>query len=203
MNQDHQLALVDYTVVYGHEHLSSFRRETVQIIDVDEESLTLTYKTQVGATKNLVIIWNEAKEDQDLKVADFRDIKAKLIAMAKYSASKQGYSYKRITAVEGPNNLISYSMYALAAFFFTLCMKKPLIGIFFGLLFSKKTIALAEKYVVPFTVAVYGIHAAEMFFVVYPMTVKYRMPFKTQLSWLAMNFFEGFLVPLRLKKLGE
>lgn len=210
MNKDHQIALVDYVVVYGNVKLSSFAAESVQITDVDEKQITLTYKDKAGDDKKLVIIWNNAIEHEGVRVVSMKDIKAKLIAMAKYAAAKQGFSHVQIKKVVLPSKPIELVMYVYAvASVITLYDKHMLRNLLTSSFFTEVGHSLPflatgfkyfENHVLQICLGVYAIHLIEVLMVTLPRTRKYRVPFPQNIAWATLNFIEGFPAFRRLKE---
>jgi len=215
MNKDHQLALLDYVVVYGGENVSHVDAESVIITDVSEEHLALSYNKENGNNKDLKLIWEEVPENEKVKVDQMGDIKAKLVAMAKYAAEKQGYSHKRVDKVSLPKKLDLYLMYLAFAVSLATLYDKTLVR---RLVQNDKlllTIAAKcpellakgysyfENHITPIFSTIYGIHVVEILTVTWPRVNKLRMSLKNKLVWATMNFVEGFLVFSRLNKLEE
>lgn len=215
MNKDHQLALLDYVVVYGGENVSHVDAESVIITDVSEEHLALSYNKENGNNKDLKLIWEEVPENEKVKVDQMGDIKAKLVAMAKYAAEKQGYSHKRVDKVSLPKKLDLYLMYVAFAVSLATLYDKTLVR---RLVQNDKlllTIAAKcpellakgysyfENHITPIFSTIYGIHVVEILTVTWPRVNKLRMSLKNKLVWATMNFVEGFLVFSRLNKLEE
>lgn len=210
MNKDHQIALVDYVVIYGNVKLSSFVADSVKIADVSEEKLVLSYKDYTGEMKTQTIIWNNAIELEGVRVLSMKDIKAKLIAMAKYAAKKQGVSHVQIKKAIPPQRPIGYLMYVYAlATAITLYDKHLLRHLlastsFFSwvgthLPFLATAFRYFENKIGVLSLTVYAIHLIEALAVTLPRTRKYRVPVPQNYIWLAMNFIEGFPAFLRLK----
>lgn len=209
MNKDHQMALVDYTVVYGSECLGEFQPETVAISDVDIETLTLSYVSKDGSTRKLPLRWNDTPDDEGVKVAAMSDIKAKLIAMAKYAAAKRGLSHKQVKTIIWPSFKDSVVLYSYAALTVATLFKKDILRVICQKLFTQmpggllKFLNFYEKYYLTIAVVTYVCHIFEMIFLVYPKTVKYRMPSRVQITYLLFNFFEGYFMFKRLKSATE
>lgn len=208
MNRDHQLALVDYLVVYGNKPLSEFKSETVEIVQVDEKSVTLQFQTKNGINETVDIAWNSAQEDESVTVKSLSDLKAKLVAMAKYAAKKQGYSHKQVSSVIYPNTVPQLSTYAfLAAVSVTLIDRTRIrrllqtLGKIPGP--GDKLLSFFETRIIGIAATLYAIHLLEALFITLPKTRKYRMPLKPTLEWCTMNFVEGFFMWPRLDKALE
>lgn len=209
------MALLDYVVVYGGENVSHVDAESVIITDVSEEHLALSYNKENGNNKDLKLIWEEVPENEKVKVDQMGDIKAKLVAMAKYAAEKQGYSHKRVDKVSLPKKLDLYLMYLAFAVSLATLYDKTLVR---RLVQNDKlllTIAAKcpellakgysyfENHITPIFSTIYGIHVVEILTVTWPRVNKLRMSLKNKLVWATMNFVEGFLVFSRLNKLEE
>lgn len=215
MNKDHQLSLLDYVVVYGEESASQLDAESVIITDVSEEYLALSYSKGDGSTRDLKLVWDEVSEKELVKVGHIGDIKAKLVAMAKYAAEKQGFSHKRVDKVIWPTKIDLYVMYVAFVVILATLYDKTLVR---RLVQSDRTLSaiaakspdflskgysLFEKYINGFAGAIYAVHLGEIATVTWPNVSKLRMSLKNKLLWASMNFVEGFLVFGRLKKLAE
>lgn len=203
MNKDHQLALVDYAVVYGRQPLSTFRPSTVEISDISTESIKLRFEQTNGTIKAIEIEWIKAEEPENFSVESTSDIKPKLVSMAKYAANRQGFSHEQVTKVLPPKSGLPYFMYVVAAVLAATMIKPNLvsnllrsIGLDNGALFSRWL--FVERNIKTIFYTTYGIHLAELLFVMYPKIKYYRMPLKTALTWAGMNFIEGFSALLRL-----
>ncbi|KAK6205116.1 uncharacterized protein RJT21DRAFT_117589 [Scheffersomyces amazonensis] len=197
MNDDHQLALIDYLVIYGEQELYTFKQSSVKLTDVNEKSFTLNYETISNESKKITIHWADASEAEVLKVNSLKDVKDKLISMAKYAAAKQGYSHKRLTKVLPPNNLFALSLYILIPVLITNHFKPKLIPSYLGkdllyLQIVKYIPAIISKnqsfilYVIAF------LHVLETLFFTIPRLVQFRAPFKQSVAWIIMGLFEGF-----------
>ncbi|SGZ49809.1 CIC11C00000000081 [Sungouiella intermedia] len=215
MNKDHQLALLDYVVVYGGENVSHVDAESVIITDVSEEHLALSYNKENGNNQDLKLIWEEVPENEKVKVDQMGDIKAKLVAMAKYAAEKQGFSHKRVDKVSLPKKLDLYLMYLAFAVSLATLYDKTLVRRLVQNDKLLRTIAAKcpellakgysyiENHITPIFSTIYGIHVVEILTVTWPRVNKLRMSLKNKLVWATMNFVEGFLVFSRLNKLEE
>lgn len=213
MNADHRLALGDYLVVYGGIPRHTFEANSVKSTAVDEKSLTLSYTLTSGHKKKQVIHWDSAIEDKLLSVTSLRDVKEKLVAMAKYAAAKQGYSHKQITRVLVPARVGGYLMYLLLPILLIGSWDSTLLRrLFIGdpllrqvLPYVPGALAQAYAWVEPrysaiFTV-LYGAHLAEALIFTVPRLIKYRVPLRASLAWSVMSLIEGFPVIFRFNKL--
>lgn len=213
MNKDHQLSLLDYVVVYGGENVSQVDADSVFITDVSEEYLDLSYSKGDGSTRDLKLVWDDVSEKELVKVGNMGDIKAKLVAMAKYAAEKQGFSHKRVDKVAWPTKIDLLLMYVTFVVTLATLYDKTLVR---RLVQSERTLsAIAakspeflskgysyfENYVNGFAAALYAVHLVEIATVTWPIVSKLRMSLKNKLLWASMNFVEGFLVFGRIKKL--
>lgn len=211
MNKDHQLALVDYVVVYGNESVSGLDAESVIITDVSEDYLALSYNKDDGQSNNLKLSWSDVPEHENVTVSKMGDIKDKLVAMAKYAAGKQGYSHKKVDTVLWPTSSL-YPMYIFAAAAVITLFDKTYIrraiarDEFLSSLVAHAPQFLATGYsffennIKSIFGAIYGIHVVEIATVTWPKASKFRIPFGKKLVWAFMNFIEGFLVFSRLDK---
>ncbi|CAK7894234.1 hypothetical protein CAAN1_02S06810 [[Candida] anglica] len=214
MNKSHQLAVIDYLVVYGQVPLGAFDRESVILSEINTKWFTIEYKDKSLKKKTIKINWSDAKEDEDIVVSEYANIKGKLVSMAKYAAAKQGYSHQQITKVLGPDSksillyffsaALVYSSYDLAGFksLFVNDRVFSIVSQYFPsfvwsiLNFTGKN----SKYILGGLVS---IHLIEIISFTIPQTRKYRVPLASRLSWIFMHIFEGFFVILRFKSLIE
>lgn len=216
MNKDHQLSLIDYVVVYGNEKEKSFDHSSVNITDVTDKYLTLEYVAfdEISQKKILTIEWEIAQENENVTVNTLKDVKAKLIAMAKYAAKKQGYSHTQIKTVTYPTvTLFEYPImlaYALASYdtdlFRSLFTRDPVVQKVSQYLPSSVLSIFSSSFAttrlsrIIFAIIV-SIHFAELFLVMLPLLRKYRVPTKQSSQWIIMQLFEGFPAFLRFKAL--
>lgn len=212
MNADHQLALLDYLVVYGKIDAASIVESTLGISAIDETLLTIDYQTKgSSAFKQWTAAWNDCPENDNVKISGLRDLKGKLVAMAHYAAKKQGYAHKRITKVVGPQG--SHFMYAI---FLSLVLNAYNPAILRSFVSRDAVIATVVSYMPGFLVSlyelverqsfnlfltVYGIHIFEILYFTVPTIKKYRIPAKQALQWISLHFFEGYYVVRRLNAL--
>lgn len=214
MNGDHHLAVVDYVVVYGNVKLSELNTESVAISNVDDQYLTLSYELTDGKSKDLELEWNLIEESENVTVSSLRDVKDKLIAMAKYAAHKQGFSHLQITKVLPPT-LTSFALYPFGLFLVISAIDPTLIGrltandplVTKALPYIPDTIKLVynytEKKALIIAVGMYAVHIFEIISTTLPTIKRYRIPQTQGLLWILMHFFEGFFVILRLKSLKK
>lgn len=215
MNEDHQLSLLDYVVVYGGESVSQVDPESVIITDVSEEYLALSYSKGKDNNYSLNLVWDEVPENDLVMVNNMGDIKAKLISMAKYAAGKQGYSHKRVDEVVFPTSIDLLLMFILFVVILAILYDKMLIrrllqknSILSAIVaqspeFLARSYTYFESYINEIASALFFIHFVEIMTVTWPQATKLRMSLKNKLVWASMNFIEGFLVFNRLKKLAE
>lgn len=209
MNKDHQLALVDYVVVYGHEKLEDIYPPSVQILHVTEEELILTYSLKHGERKSVKLEWDLLEDGEGLYVKSMLDIKAKLVAMAKYAAKQQGLSHVQVTKILPPSSALSFVAYAFAALTLATYFKRDFLRSVLGSFFSQTPPALEgflgfiDRRLFSIARGTYIIHLLEVLLVMRPKTVKYRMPLPTKLAWITFSFFEGYFCIPRLKTLTK
>ena len=212
MNKDHQLALSDYVVVYGDVNPANLIEESVQLVSVDEKQIVIDYDIiKPPITKTLSLYWHDAKEDENIQVKAYGDIKGKLIAMAKYCANEQGYAVKKLTKVHGPD-FFGAPMYLVWLVLFVNAYDPTILRKLFAndALFNKLigylpgwTFALyrdmeknAHRHIIGLAIA----HLGEILFFTKGYLAKYRAPENQRWIWYVMNFFEGFPVMLRLRR---
>ncbi|KAK6456459.1 uncharacterized protein RJT20DRAFT_135212 [Scheffersomyces xylosifermentans] len=215
MNKDHQLALIDYLVVYGNVELSTIVQPSVAISKVDEKTLVIDYKsTQDSKTHSFSIDWADASEHENVKVTQLSDLKDKLVAMAKYAADKQGFSHKQIKKVLYPS-AISSPMYLAFIVLFLNAYDPYILRNLFGKdaifqkiipylpAFATNLYGLFESNAAKIAIVLGLVHLTEVTFFTLPQTRKYRVPFPQRIQWILMHLFEGFFVILRFKSLTK
>ena len=215
MNKDHQLALVDYLAVYGNITPNSINKRSVRLSAVDTEKIVINYVNTEAIPKSITIYFQNAYEDDSVKVSKFGDLRAKLVSMAHYAAAKQGFSATQITKVTYPKKPSELFMYLI---FFTAIYagaKPKEFARKVGPLSMKllqvvpdsagpaltQVLTFSLKYGESIFKAMYAIHIAEILLVTRKFVNKYRVPFHQRIQWYIMNFIEGFLVFKRYKKL--
>lgn len=209
MTRDHNLALLDYLVVYGNANANAIEPGTISMTDVNTESFTICFHT--SSPQKLTIRWEDAHENDNLPVDDMSDIKPKLVSMAKYAAAKQGYSHTQIKKTVPPSPS-SYPMYvyfvvagwaAFAPASFQNFVANNYVLSRISALLPLGFRSYLSKNIRKIFIGTYIIHLLEIFTYSIPTFIKYRVPAAQRLQWSLMHFVEGFYVPLRLKKLKE
>ena len=207
MNKDHHLAVLDYVVVYGNENLKDIDTSSVRITNVTEEHLVLAYRNKSGQDQTLSLDWNMTEDGEGLHVETILDIKAKLIAMAKYAAKKQGFSHKQITTVLYPTTPGPILTYVFAALCVATYFKKDFLRAAIRLISkhhspgTESFLKFFDNWIFTIAIATYTAHVLEVVFLTWPKTVKYRMPLPTKIAWLVFTLFEGILHAPRLRTL--
>ncbi|RCK58761.1 hypothetical protein Cantr_07689 [Candida viswanathii] len=215
MNNDHQLALVDYVVVYGDTRPDNLLDETVQIVSVDEKQLVIEYElVKPPIAKTLSLYWYDAKEDENVEVKTLGDVKAKLIAMAKYCAKEQGYAIKKLEKIHWPGPL-DYPMYVLWAVLLAnaydpailrklvdrVSVLKKAVGYLPPVAFT--AYQHVESNALKYVVGLFVTHLAEVLLVTKGYLRKYRVPDNHRWVWYLMHLIEGFPFIFRLKNAAK
>lgn len=211
MNNDHQLALADYVVVYAETKPENLLEESVQIVSVDEKQIVIEYDlVKPPITKTLSLYWYDAKEDENVEVKSFGDIKAKLIAMAKYCAKEQGYAIKKLEKIYGPG-VLDYPMYILWVVLLANAYDPTIlrrlvgnVGVFKKLIEYLPAGAIkaynhVENNALKYVVGLFVTHLAEVLLVTKGYLRKYRVPDNHRWVWYLMHLIEGFPFIFRLK----
>ncbi|KAI5969909.1 hypothetical protein CANMA_001051 [Candida margitis] len=212
MNEDHQLALRDYVVVYGSVDPRYLVEDSVGIKEVDTEKIIIQYDViNPSSTNKLKLNWKDIKENKNLQVKSFSDIKSKLIAMAKYSAEKQGFAEKKLTKLFGPDS-IGFPMYPMWVILLLNAYNPAILRTFFN---NTELLKKAAEYLptVAFTIynwselhalnlciGLFFVHLGEVLFVSRPLLRKYRASAGLRWGYYLINLIEGFPVLLRLRK---
>lgn len=214
MNKDHQLAVIDYLVVYGNIKPSDLVQTSALISSVSEKSMIIDYESKSSGKKSITFNWKDLQEDENVKVDSMKDLKSKLVAMAKYAAKKQGYSHIRVTLYPDLD-LNTLFMFSIGGLFMLAVIDLPLMKA----LFAKDPITSAITAYFPgpvwsvlnfagdniklITFTMYLIHIFEVAFAIIPRIIKYRVPIPQAICWLVVNFIEGFIAILKFNKLVD
>ncbi|SCU94206.1 LADA_0G07206g1_1 [Lachancea dasiensis] len=189
MNKSHKLALEDYLFAYGHV------RMTDEIANVRLEKIELTHMTisfnhfDVEFEIEKVILF-----EPPLK--EWSEVRPRLIEMAKFAASKRGFSHIQINEMSYPTGVAAYAFLVLV-FFPMICYwyrpvlnYVPLVGSYFNngpLLIGIELGALA-------------IHIAECFYFLKPRLDFYRVPTDFLIEWYFFGLIEGYPTVRRFEK---
>lgn len=214
MNKDHQLAVIDYVVVYGNIKASDIIKPSVHMVDVNETRLVIVYDTNKSKSpQTLSIEWESVTEPENKEVTSLKDVKGKLVSMAKYAAAKQGYSHQQISKVLYPRQAIvwylifgflalgMYDMQSLKESFEIDPIASKLITFLPTAAF--KVLRFVEKHIAIIFYSLYTVHLGEILLIMIPMTTKYRLPTSKKFLWCFMSFFEGVFCYNRFKTLVE
>lgn len=214
MNNDHQLALIDYVVVYGNVRASDIVKSSVHLVEINETKIVIIYdSTKSKSPQTLSIDWESAIDLENKKVTSLKDVKGKLVSMAKYAAAKQGYSHQQISEVVYPRQAIfwyilfgflSLGMYDIQNLKESFAAD-PVFSRILPLLPATafKVLQVIEKNLAYIFYSLYTIHLGEILFIMLPMTIKYRLPPSKKLLWCFMSFFEGMFSYARFKTLVD
>ncbi|KAL6449818.1 hypothetical protein SBY92_004155 [Candida maltosa Xu316] len=215
MNADHQLALIDYVVVYGDIKPTNIIDESVKIVSVDEKQLVLEYDViKPPITKTLSLYWHDAKEDENIEVNSFSDIKGKLIAMAKYCAKEQGYAIKKLTKIYGPR-LSQLPMYLFWISLFLNAYDPNILtrlvandAVFNKVVGYLPSAVIAgykntETHAIKYITGLFVTHLAEILLFTKGYLQKYRVPENQRWVWYLMHLFEGYPVIFRLRRVTK
>lgn len=212
MNADHQLSLIDYLVVYGKVKLSDMVQDSVHMTDVDETGFEVTYDSSSGKDKSMKFLWSELPEDENIKVTSRKEIKDKMVSMAKYAASKQGYSaiqVKKYPPLDHHSLIMGILAVVLALGCYDMQLLKQLyrkdpitstISPYFPK-FVWSIINFAAAKVKTIAVSMYAVHIFEVLLFSLPNVIKHRVPFPQSVAWCVLHFFEGFPVIKKFNKL--
>lgn len=214
MNKDHQLALLDYVVVYGNVKANEIVKPSVHLVEVSETKLVIVYdSTKLKSPQTLSVDWKSATEPENKEVTSLKDVKGKLVSMAKYAAAKQGYSHQQITKVLYPRQAIVWYLifgFLALAMYDVQNLKEsfeadPIASKIIPLLPSVafKVLKFIEKNIAYIFYSLYTIHLGEILFIMLPMTIKYRLPTSKRFIWFFMTFFEGVFCYRRFKTLVD
>lgn len=212
MNKDHQLALLDYVVVYGNIRSEDIVKSSVRLTRVDKEKMTINYNIKRSkALQTFELEWKNANEPNDIVISKPDHIRPKLISMAKYAAAKQGYSHVQLKRAIPPKGAwlmyVLFILLAASAWDYKKVKEwlasDPLlsrISPYVPLQLYNFIDSINKKLVFFVT---YGIHIFEAICIMLPRTIRYRLPLSKKIAWCVMNFFEGFLTLLRFRAYSE
>lgn len=211
MNKDHQLALIDYLVGYKKVKLSTLDESSVHISAINEKSMDVSYNTDSDYNNVAKFKWTDIPEDENVKVKSMKEIKDKLVSMAKYAAAKQGYSHVKVTKYPEITK-DSVFMMSIAVIFAIGCYDMN----FLKKLFKNdpitsnlapyfpdalwKVIGFAADRIKKIAIATYVIHLFEVSYFTIPNIIKYRVPFPQSLAWCSLHLIEGFFTISKFKK---
>ncbi|CCE86910.1 Piso0_005430 [Millerozyma farinosa CBS 7064] len=212
MNSTHQMALIDYLVVYGKVKESILVKDSVAISEIDEEKMLITYKIkETDSTQKLTLVWRNVHEADNVEVKGYGDLREKLISMAKYAASKRGYSHRKIDEISWPSYAIPvyviFVLWTLRLYdkgrLTALLTSHPALRNLWSkipadLLSSRM---FSDNFSKTLYFGLYSVHLCETFFITLPRVTFYRVPFLKKLVWMFMNFIEGFFVLNRFNAL--
>ncbi|RLV89180.1 hypothetical protein JA1_005286 [Spathaspora sp. JA1] len=205
MNADHQLALIDYLTVYADINPNNLIESSVKITHVDTKQLIIDYNliADPESSKTFAIYWDDALENENVKVKEMKDIKGKLIAMAKYCAAEQGFAVKKLTKVIPPT-IASGPVFLLWGFLFLNIYNPNILRGISG--FKKYVIDVLPFYKkiesnsLKIAIGLGIIHICEIVFFTRGYLRKYRTPTRQRYGWYGLQLIEGFYVIQRLVK---
>lgn len=199
----------------GKEKEGSFIKSSVEITNVSDKHLDLLYAT-LGAKsekKKLTLQWADTEEKENVSVESLKDVKNKLVAMAKYAAARQGYSHVQINKVIYPSGTIFeyplvisfilglYDLELLKSIFTRDALVQKVSQFFPNFVWTVLNTAYSTLGLQIILGIIAFLHIFELFFVLLPKLRKYRVPTSQRFIWSVMQLFEGFPVLLRLKTL--
>lgn len=210
MNKDHQLALVDYLVVYS-DVGTKFDPKTPEIVAIDEVSMDISYFGLDAQPAVETFKWSEIDDNSDVTVASMKDLKAKLVAMAKDAAKQQGYSHVTVRKYPETSAYTYFMVFLFAITVFgsydmpllkKLLLKDPMSVLLYSYLpeLGRLGLDFIADHVRILGAILFGLHFAELIFVMIPATRRYRVG-SARYAWWAVQFFEGFPAYMRFKKL--
>lgn len=212
MNLIHRMALIDYLVVYGKVRESTLVKDSVAILEIDEEKMLITYTIkQTHSTQKLTLVWRDVHEADNVEVKGYGDLREKLTSMAKYAASKRGYSHRKIDEIVWPLYAIpvyvifvlwTFSLYDKGSFTALLTNYPALRNLGSKIpasLYSSRI--FSDKFSKSLYLGLYSVHLCEAIFITLPRVIYFRVPFLKKLVWMFMNFIEGFFVLNRFNAL--
>ncbi|EGV65328.1 hypothetical protein PSN45_002523 [Yamadazyma tenuis] len=214
MNGQHQLASVDYLVVYGHVDLSQLAENSAKITAVDDKSFDISYDLKSSPNHKITLKWDEIEDGEGVVVSSMKDIKAKLVAMAKYAANKQGFSHVQIT--DYPPLSKETALFASLSVIFLigsydlnwlkrLLKQNPIFSTLTPFLpgFLWKVLDFSGRNIRTISAGMYIIHVIEILLTTGPALRKYRFPPAQRVAWLFVHFLEGFYSIIKMNKLIE
>lgn len=209
MNKDHQLALTDYLVVYGGVR-PDFDQSSPQITAIDDISMQISYVLADSKSQSKRFKWNEIHEDENVKVTSMKDLKAKLVAMAKYAAAQQGYSHVTVQKYPKFTGYLLFMIVLFTGIAIGCYDKAILIGLLsrdpvslwvYGHLpeMCRQMLKFIAEHIRVLGGITVGVHVGEVVGLMVPLVRKYRVGL-ARAAWCAAVFFEGFPAVLEFKK---
>lgn len=214
MNSQHRLALLDYVVVYGNERPEAIAESSLIMTSIDEKQMTIEYRV-LASTKprSIKIAWDNAPEKECIQVKSMSDIKPKLVAMAKYAASQQGFATKRVDTILLPPAYaylwyMTFISMAINAYSPGIIRRLSAAGFFLrflaphmpGLLHTAYN--FYERHATAVFFLILTPHVTEVFLLTIPFLRKHRVPLQHKIVWIGMHCFEGYFLFKRLWPLG-
>ncbi|CAH6723784.1 hypothetical protein CLIB1444_20S00672 [[Candida] jaroonii] len=212
MNKGHQISIVDYLVVYGNVKLSELVESSAQISAINEKSMDITYFTKSNSKQTKTFKWKDIPEDDNVTVKDMSDLKAKLVSMAKYAASKQGYSHVQVTEYPRLNKdtalMTSLLAICIIGLYDMRLLKRLLandpitssISPYFPAKFWN-LLGSIERNFKSYVAGLYAIHIGEIVYYTIPNMIRFRVPFPQSVAWCGLHFIEGFLRIIQFRNL--
>lgn len=215
MNKEHQMALIDYLVVYGKVKLPLINELSVKMVNINEKGMTISFKDILAnKVQNMIVLWDMAPEDENIIVSDMGDIKAKLVSMAKFAGKAQGYSHIKIKKFPKPTFISYFLFFCILMLFVESFFPKFIRGVLADdFVFSRvgeytpsfilTVLGVTENYASIILLSVFTTHIIEIIFFLLPKLAKYRVPHVQRLTWIVVTFFDGFNSLLRLESLAK
>ncbi|EGV65330.1 hypothetical protein CANTEDRAFT_133629 [Yamadazyma tenuis ATCC 10573] len=212
MNGHRQIALVDYLAVYSDVSLRQLNPKSVHISAVDEKSMVLSYDLTSSANQKHTFNWHDMDENDHISVASMSDINAKLTAMAKYAAAKQGVSHIQVTAYPKWDWIATASV-AIWMICSLGCYSPDLIKIKNGPIagFCKlilpelvlQSMGFCANHCGSILVGTLVLHSIETLLLVVPRVRKYRVPLPERVLWYFFGLLDGNFTVQRFDKLVD
>ncbi|OWB56543.1 hypothetical protein B5S28_g2449 [[Candida] boidinii] len=186
MNKDHGLAIEDYLNAYGDVAIDD-KISNIRMKDLELDSMEIVFKhsdIEFEMSKFIPI---------DPPMKSLNDSREKLVEMAKFAANKRGYSHIQIREILYPSRIKDFLL--------LFAVSLPIIGFFkpdflYGIL-SKFLPEILTTFLSTYNntimYAMFIIHLAEFYFILYPKLRKYRVPTDFKIEWFITCLLDGFL----------
>ncbi|AOA61345.1 hypothetical protein PP7435_CHR1-2423 [Komagataella phaffii CBS 7435] len=196
MNKDHKIALEDYLSVYGNIAIDD-KIANITMKDIELDNITLSFNhfdIEFPIIKPIPI---------DPPMKDLSEARIRLTEMAKYCASKRGFSHFQVAEIGYPASLGDFTILGvllilLTGFFIPTTLFHGILPALHCPTALVSFLAASTKSILICTIL---IHLLEIQLVLNPLLKKYRVSFDYKLEWWFLTFIDGYFTIRRFKKI--
>ncbi|ANZ73787.1 BA75_01118T0 [Komagataella pastoris] len=196
MNKDHRIALEDYLSVYGNIAIDD-KIANITMKDIELDNITLSFNhfdIEFPIIKPIPI---------DPPMKDIREARIKLTEMAKYCASKRGFSHFQVAETGYPASWGDFTILgALLILLMGFFSPSTLFNVILPALHCPPAlVSFLDASTKSILICTILIHLIEIQFVLNPLLKKYRVPFDYKLEWWLLTFIDGYFTIRRFKNI--